>query len=311
MKFFEFFKNANYPMCIYLFLVHLGAIYGLFYCLLKCLYSTLVFAMVLSFLSGLGITMGAHRLWSHRSYKANCIVRCVLMLFNSIANQGTLYHWCRDHRVHHKYSETTGDPHDATRGFFFAHVGWLLVKKHPDVQKCGQKLSFKDLEQDGFVAFQKKYDPFFNFFMCFALPTIVCSFFWNESKINAFCIAGLLRYIFVLHSTWLVNSAAHLYGQKPYDPSINPSENPIVAVFSIGEGWHNWHHKYPYDYAASELGISAQFNPTKLVIGKQSPFFNCANLPLDTFAKIGWITDRKRADKAWAIAKTKSTKKIQ
>jgi len=61
--------------------------------------------------------------------------------------------------------------------------------------------------------------------------------------------------VFVLHSTWLVNSAAHFYGDHPYDPSINPTENPIVAFFAIGEGWHNWHHKYPFDYAASELGF--------------------------------------------------------
>ena len=63
-----------------------------------------------------------------------------------------------------------------------------------------------------------------------------------------------------------VNSAAHLWGERPYDPKSNPAENPWVAILSVGEGWHNWHHKYPFDYAASEFGVASQFNPTKLFI---------------------------------------------
>ena len=70
------------------------------------------------------------------------------MLCNSCANQGSIYHWARDHRVHHKFSETTADPHDATRGFFFAHMGWLFVKKHKDVVKAGREMDFSDLKED-------------------------------------------------------------------------------------------------------------------------------------------------------------------
>ncbi len=69
-------------------------------------------------------------------------------------------------------------------------------------------------------------------------------------------MAGALRYCLVLHFTWLVNSAAHLYGDHPYDPTIWPAENPLVSVAAIGEGWHNWHHRYPYDYAASVRGVA-------------------------------------------------------
>ena len=78
------------------------------------------------------------------------------MLMNSIANQGSIYHWSRDHRVHHKYSETDADPHNATRGFFFAHMGWLYVKKHGDVVKAGRELNFDDLKADPVVMLQKK-----------------------------------------------------------------------------------------------------------------------------------------------------------
>lgn len=84
--------------------------------------------MFLYSISGLGITAGAHRLWAHRSYKARFPLRVILMIFNTIAFQDAAMHWARDHRVHHKYSETDADPHNATRGFFFSHMGWLLVK---------------------------------------------------------------------------------------------------------------------------------------------------------------------------------------
>ena len=81
---------------------------------------------------------GAHRLWSHRSYKAKFSLRVLLMISNTIALQNDIYEWCRDHRVHHKYSETDADPHDSRRGFFFAHMGWLMCRKHPAVKEKGE-----------------------------------------------------------------------------------------------------------------------------------------------------------------------------
>ena len=122
--------NINWPMVIYLTLVHVAAWIGLVTIPL-CKWQTLLEAFILWPITGLGITAGVHRLWAHRSYNANMPYRILLMIMNSIANQGPIYHWARDHRVHHKYSETDADPHNATRGFFFAHMGWLIVKKHP------------------------------------------------------------------------------------------------------------------------------------------------------------------------------------
>merc|ERR1711871_1360557 len=281
-------KQANYPMGIYITLVHVLGLTGCFY-ITSCKPATLLWAFFLWPLSGLGITGGVHRLWSHRSYNANLGVRVFLMLMNSIANQGSIYHWARDHRVHHKFSETDADPHNATRGFFFAHMGWLYVKKHPAVIEAGKKLRFDDLLADGAVMFQKRLDPWFALFMCFVMPGLVAKYGWGESFMNGYWVAGCLRYMVVLHFTWLVNSAAHLYGERPYDEKSNPAENPWVSIAAIGEGWHNWHHKYPFDYAASEFGIGAQFNPTKLFI--------------DTCAKFGWVTDRKRATGIWERAK--------
>lgn len=83
--------------------------------------------------SGQGVTMGAHRLWSHRAFKAKLWLRIILLWMHTLAGQNCLYVWVRDHRQHHKFSDTDADPHNANRGFFFSHIGWLLSKKHPKV----------------------------------------------------------------------------------------------------------------------------------------------------------------------------------
>lgn len=162
------------------------------------------------------------------------------------------------------------------------------MKKHPAVVEAGKQLNFDDLLDDPVVMFQKKYDPWFALFMCFVFPSLV-PMLWGENFWNGYWVAGALRYVFVLHVTWLVNSAAHFYGDHPYDPISWPAENPVVAFLALGEGWHNWHHKYPFDYATSEFGASKQYNPTKMFI--------------DTCCWLGLASDRKRATGAWAKLK--------
>ena len=157
--------------------------------------------------------------------------------------------------------------------------------------EAGRKLDLSDVEQDPVVAFQRALDPYFSIFMCFIFPTLVSYYAWEESIVSSYLVAGCLRYCLVLHGTWLVNSAAHLYGSHPYDESINPAENKFVAFCAVGEGWHNWHHTFPYDYAASEFGAEDQYNPTKMFI--------------DICAWMGLVTDRKRALAAWNNLKLK------
>jgi len=282
--------TINYPMGIYITLVHIVGLVGATK-VVECSKATLMWAFLLWPITGFGITVGVHRLWSHRSYSASFPARLFLMLCNSIANQGSIYHWARDHRVHHKYSETDADPHNAMRGFFFAHMGWLYVKKHPEVIRAGKELDFSDLHEDPVVMFQKKLDPWFALYMCYVFPAQIAVKYWGESFWPAFFVAGGLRYMCVLHFTWLVNSAAHLFGDHPYDVVSYPAENPYVSFFAVGEGWHNWHHKYPYDYAASEFGVSSQFNPSKLFI--------------DTMAAVGLVWGRKRGTTAWDMGRAR------
>ncbi|MBN3302759.1 WNT8B protein, partial [Amia calva] len=136
-------------------MLHAGAVYALFL-LPSASAATLAWSFICFMISALGVTAGAHRLWSHRSYKASLPLRMFLATANSMAFQNDIYEWARDHRVHHKYSETDADPHNAVRGFFFSHIGWLLVRKHPDVIEKGRKLELGDLRADKVVMFQRK-----------------------------------------------------------------------------------------------------------------------------------------------------------
>ncbi|KAG0431493.1 hypothetical protein HPB47_021722 [Ixodes persulcatus] len=222
--------------------IHLMALYGAYVAVTAAQWKTLLFTLFYIVCSGLSVTAGAHRLWSHRSYKAKLPLRTLLMLFNCMAGQNDIYDWVRDHRVHHKYSETDADPHNVNRGFFFAHVGWLMCRKHPEVTKKGKAIDCADVYNDPVVRFQMRYHIPMTILFCFIMPTVIPHRYWGEAKWNSFFVAAILRWVFQLNSTWLVNSAAHIWGQKPYDKAISPSENWLVSVLAIGEGFHNYHH---------------------------------------------------------------------
>jgi len=257
---------------------HISAIYGLWLLFSSAKLYTIAFAVALWPISLIGITAGAHRLWAHRSYKAKLPLRIILAVCNTIAFQGCAIHWARDHRVHHKFSETDADPHNAKRGFFFSHVGWLLCKKHPDVIEKGRSIDISDLLADPVLVFQKKHYLILMPLACFILPTLAPMYFWSESFVNSFFVATMFRWTFVLNVTWLVNSAAHKWGDKPYDVNIQAVQNPTVAVFALGEGWHNYHHVFPWDYKTAELG-NYRANFTTAFI--------------DFFAKVGWAYELK------------------
>ncbi|XP_033200611.1 acyl-CoA Delta-9 desaturase isoform X2 [Bombus vancouverensis nearcticus] len=233
--------------------LHIGAIYGLYLAFTSAKYQTTIWLLSLIALGGMGVTAGAHRLWAHRTYKAKWPMRFLLMILQTIAFQNHIYEWVRDHRVHHKFTDTNADPHNAKRGFFFSHVGWLLVRKHPDVLKKGATVDMSDLENDPIVVWQRRLYLLLVPTLCFVLPVWVPCYLWKETLFNSW-YSTLTRYTLSLNGTWLVNSAAHIWGAKPYDKNIGPTENKSVAIVAFGEGWHNYHHVFPWDYKAAELG---------------------------------------------------------
>ena len=241
-------------------------------------WQSLVWYPVLGLFGAFGVTAGAHRLWTHRSYKAKLPFRVLLMLFNCLAMQNSILVWSRDHRLHHKYTETDADPHNANRGFFFAHVGWLLMLKHPQVLIKGRNIDLEDLKRDPVVAFQARYYVPLCLLFSVVMPSLVPWYFWGEQGHIAFLFLFGFRYITSLHCTWLVNSAAHLWGNRPYDTHSKTADNTFVCYAAVGEGFHNYHHAFPYDYSTGEWG----------------PKLNVTTCFLDICAALGLVYDRRQ-----------------
>lgn len=233
----------------------------------------------------LGIIAGAHRYWTHRSFKAKLPLEIFMMLCQTISFQRSLKTWCRDHHIHHKYSDTVGDPHNSQRGFFFSHIGWVFLPKAPEVIEAEKKIDISDLENDRVVKFQYENYELLSFVFGMLLPTITAMYFWNESFVHAFHIPVILRSLVSQHSTFCVNSFLHMYGDRPYDKGIKPAQSLIVALFMNGEGWHNYHHSFPWDYRADEFGGYSRY------------FVNNTTAFIDLCAKVGLVTDLKTASK--------------
>lgn len=272
-------KWVNLISVISLYFISIYAIYDLIYFANQKLYTTL-WIILYGIFSGFGVTAGAHRYWCHKSYKATIPFRILLATCFTSSGQNSIYDWVRDHRVHHKFSDTDADPHNITRGFLFSHVGWLCMKKHPDVIAAGNKLSMNDVLEEPVAAFFIKYFIPLKIILCFIFPTLIPIYFWNENITTAILSQVFLRYCLILNATWSVNSFAHLFGDKPYNENIWPSQNKYVSFFALGEGWHNYHHVYPYDYKTSEFGNYG---------------LNFTTMLLDTAAKFGMVYDRKQS----------------
>ncbi|KAK9884968.1 hypothetical protein WA026_009203 [Henosepilachna vigintioctopunctata] len=197
-------------------IMHLIALYGLFLVFTKAHYLTSLQIVILYVVGEVGITAGLHRLWTHRAYKAKWPLRLILMISSTLAFQGTIYQWSRDHRVHHKHSDTIADPHNINNGFFFAHYGWLMCKKYPEVTEKGALIDMDDILNDPIAQFQRKHIRSLVTLLAVILPTIIPMILWKESFICSFSV-NMFRYFFNLHLTLCVNSVAHILGNKPYN----------------------------------------------------------------------------------------------
>lgn len=241
---------------------------------------TLLWSILGMYASGLGVTGGSHRLWSHRAYKAKWPVQVILVCLQTMAGQNSIYTWSRDHRVHHKFAETDADPHNIKRGFFFAHMGWLCCKKHPEVKEKGKLIDMSDLESNPYVMFQHRHFWWMSLVFTVLVPTLIPVLLWQERFWTSFVFSFMVRYLITLHGTWLVNSAAHYYGERPYDKRIEARESPYVIFNGLGEGFHNYHHTFPYDYATSEFGR----------------YMNITTTFIDLCASLGLVVDRRKVD---------------
>ncbi|XP_060528251.1 acyl-CoA Delta(11) desaturase-like [Cylas formicarius] len=237
----------------------------------------MVYAYTIFVISIFGINGGAHRLWTHRSYKVKTPLKVILLVSYSTTGMYSVLDWVRDHRVHHKYSDTNADPHNINRGFLFAHVGWLCMKRHPDVIKKGREIDISDIKDDPLIRFHTKYYQWFRLFFCFVLPSMIPPLLWGEPWIVSILTNSFVKYAAVLNATWTVNSLAHYFGNKPYDKNLRPTQNLLVAFLTKGEGHHNFHHAFPWDYRASEF----------------LHMFHVTTIAIEFFHKLGWAYDLK------------------
>jgi stearoyl-CoA desaturase (delta-9 desaturase) len=201
----------------------------------------------------LGVTVGFHRLFTHRAYEAGPLTRLILAVCGSMSAQGPVIEWCAQHRRHHQHSDREGDPHSPhlhgtgvialLRGFIHAHLGWLF-EPGPTPQDLAR--SVPDLLADRVLLFVDRF-----FWVWLALGWIIPAAigytightWW--SAFSGFIWGGLVRTCLLHHVTWSVNSVCHVWGTRPFSSADHSRNNAIFGVLAFGEGWHNNHHAFP------------------------------------------------------------------
>ncbi len=194
---------------------------------------------------GLSITAGYHRLFSHRTHKAAWPLKLFYALFGAGAFQNSAIKWCSDHRRHHLATDTEEDPYSVMKGFFWAHIGWVMVSQEDAVVE-----KVEDLEQDPILAFQDRHIFLLGFLVGMMLPGAAGWYFLGgvTGFLGGFIWGGLFRVVVVHHATFLINSAAHTWGTQPYSTANTSKDSPILSLFTYGEGYHNFHHTFQADY---------------------------------------------------------------
>lgn len=200
-----------------------------------------LFALIFAFLTNLSITMGYHRLFAHKSYEAHPILQGFLLFISAGAFQGSCLKWASDHRIHHRFEDTDKDPYSIKKGFWYAHMGWMM-----DDAAINLPIQAVDLEKNKLVKLQHDYYIFWAIGVGYVLPLLVGHLL--GSALLGLIMAGGLRIFLTQQSTFFVNSLSHTLGKTPYSSEKTAKDSLIVALLTHGEGYHNFHHKFQFDY---------------------------------------------------------------
>jgi fatty-acid desaturase len=274
-------QRVNWPVSAVMVLFHLGAVAALF------MFTWQVFAaaVVLYWLAtGLGISMGYHRLLTHRSYKVPLLIEYSFAVFGTLTLEGGPISWVATHRVHHQKSDRDGDPHSPRDGGFWAHVGWLLFGEanHSNTRKMSKYAP--DLARHRFYIWLNNYHW---------VPMIVLAVLLYAIGGFSLVLWGIcLRVVFGLHTTWLVNSATHMWGVRRFATHDDSRNNWWVALLTFGEGWHNNHHAHP---SSARHGLAwYEFDPSWIQI-RTLKFFRIARSISEARIEI----EQKERTKSW------------
>ena len=227
--------------------------------------ATIITFIIATGYCGMSITAGYHRLWSHRAYDTNIVFRIIFALGGTFSVQNSALHWCSDHRVHHKHVDDNGvDPYSAKMGFWYSHIGWIL--REYQAHRYHDYKNVKDLQRDPVVMWQHK-----NYLSLVLLTNLGIPILFgliNGNIIGSILLIGFLRLVISHHVTFFINSLAHMWGSQPYNDKNTAKDNPLVALLTYGEGYHNFHHAFQADYRNAIKWW--QFDPTKWFIKSMS-----------------------------------------
>lgn len=231
-------------------------------------WGAVLFFLVTFFVGGLSITAGYHRLFSHRSYSAHPLYEWAALIGATLAFQWSALSWAHDHRLHHKFVDTEKDPYSIKKGFWYAHILWLLSYKQDFKEH-----RVSDLMKNPRVMFQHRHFMVLAIVVNLAVFGIGCLFLHPVSSL----FAGVLFRLFALHHcTWFINSLAHTIGSRTYAKELSAVDNAVLAFLTFGEGYHNYHHAFAGDY---RNGIRwYHFDPTKWLVWTASKLGIAKNL---------------------------------
>jgi stearoyl-CoA desaturase (delta-9 desaturase) len=218
-------------------------------------------------LNGIGIGSGYHRLWSHRTYEAHPALKWLLAVMGGMALQNSIIVWSARHRIHHKdVDDNDKDPYSIGRGFWFAHIGWMLR----DYESGAVDYSVvRDLERDPVAAWQHKWYWTLVWTTNAGLPLFLG---WlTGDMLGMFLLVGVARLVISHHVTFFINSLAHMWGRQPYTDENSARDQHFLALITYGEGYHNYHHMFQNDYRCGirwwHLDINKWFISTCALLG--------------------------------------------
>ncbi|KAF2098779.1 acyl-CoA desaturase [Rhizodiscina lignyota] len=254
----NWYKHINWLNVYFIVLFPLSGLVAAFWTPLRL--ETAIWAVLYYFATGLGITAGYHRLWAHKSYNATQPLEIFLAAVGGGAVEGSIRWWARDHRAHHRYTDTEKDPYSVRKGLLYSHMGWMIMKQNP--KRIG-RTDISDLNESAIVRWQHKNYLKVVITMGLIVPCVVAGLFWGD-WVGGIVYAGILRILFVQQATFCVNSLAHWLGEQPFDDRNSPRDHVITALVTLGEGYHNFHHEFPSDYRNAIEWF--QYDPTKWFI---------------------------------------------
>jgi stearoyl-CoA desaturase (delta-9 desaturase) len=192
---------------------------------------------------GMSICAGYHRLFSHKSYECSPLVQVFYALFGAMAAQNSILWWSASHRVHHKYSDKDWDPYNINRGFFWAHIFWIFYRADPKPDAFDNS---RDLLANPIVMWQHRWHKVIMIVGGFGLPTLIGAAFGDP--LAGLLWGGFTRIVVIHHTTFFVNSLAHYLGKPIYNTDASARDNWLVALVTLGEGYHSFHHRFPADF---------------------------------------------------------------